>query len=62
VLVGRGPEKLEEVQRTIERGGGHVIPGQCEVSDLASVRRAAKQIIALHLPIVGFLNNATILH
>jgi NAD(P)-dependent dehydrogenase (short-subunit alcohol dehydrogenase family) len=32
----------------------------CDLSDLASVRRAAAEIIALHLPIVGLLNNAGI--
>jgi NAD(P)-dependent dehydrogenase (short-subunit alcohol dehydrogenase family) len=31
------------------------------VSDLASLRRAAAEFIALHLPIVGLLNNAGIM-
>jgi NAD(P)-dependent dehydrogenase (short-subunit alcohol dehydrogenase family) len=33
----------------------------CDVSDIASVRQAAAQIVALHLPIAGLLNNAGIL-
>jgi NAD(P)-dependent dehydrogenase (short-subunit alcohol dehydrogenase family) len=32
----------------------------CDLSDLASVPRAAAEIIALNLPIVGLLNNAGI--
>jgi NAD(P)-dependent dehydrogenase (short-subunit alcohol dehydrogenase family) len=32
----------------------------CDLSDLASVRRAAAEIIALDLPIVGLVNNAGI--
>jgi NAD(P)-dependent dehydrogenase (short-subunit alcohol dehydrogenase family) len=33
----------------------------CDLSDLASVRRAAAEIVALRLPIVGLLNNAGIM-
>jgi NAD(P)-dependent dehydrogenase (short-subunit alcohol dehydrogenase family) len=33
----------------------------CDLSDPASVRRAAAEIIALHLPIAGLLNNAGIM-
>jgi NAD(P)-dependent dehydrogenase (short-subunit alcohol dehydrogenase family) len=33
----------------------------CDLSDLASVRRAAADIIALNLPIIGLLNNAGIM-
>jgi hypothetical protein len=32
----------------------------CDLSDLASVARATAEIIALHLPIAGLLNNAVI--
>ena len=42
--------------QAIERAGGHAVPVVCDMSDLASVRRAAAEIIALHLPIVGLLN------
>ena len=33
----------------------------CDLSDIASVRRAAAEIIALNLPIAGLLNNAGIM-
>ena len=61
VLVGRDRGKLDEVQKTIERKGQHAVSVVCDLSDLASVRRAAAEIIALHLPIVGLLNNAGIM-
>jgi NAD(P)-dependent dehydrogenase (short-subunit alcohol dehydrogenase family) len=60
VLVGRDRGKLNEVQKAIERKGGHAVSVVCDLSDLASVRRAAAEIVALHLPIVGLLNNAGI--
>jgi NAD(P)-dependent dehydrogenase (short-subunit alcohol dehydrogenase family) len=58
VLVGRNSGKLNDVKKEIERLGGHAVPVVCDMSDLASVRRAAAQIIALDLRIVGLLNNA----
>ena len=58
VLVGRDREKLDEVQKSIERKGGRAVSVMCDLSDLASVRRAAAEIIALDLPIAGLLNNA----
>jgi NAD(P)-dependent dehydrogenase (short-subunit alcohol dehydrogenase family) len=58
ILVGRDRRKLDEVQRIIERKGQHAVPVVCDLSDLRSVRRAAAEIIALPLPIVGLLNNA----
>ncbi|MEI9991619.1 MAG: SDR family NAD(P)-dependent oxidoreductase [Rhizomicrobium sp.] len=58
VLVGRSSGKLDDVKTQIERWGGHAVPVLCDMSDLASVRRAAAQIIALDLRIVGLLNNA----
>jgi NAD(P)-dependent dehydrogenase (short-subunit alcohol dehydrogenase family) len=61
VLVGRDRTKLDEVQKTIEQGGRHAVSVTCDLSDLASVRRAAAEIIALKLPIVGLLNNAGIM-
>ena len=58
VLVGRDSGKLNDVKKAIEGLGGHAVAVVCDMSDLASVRRAAAEIIALDLPIVGLLNNA----
>jgi len=60
VLVGRDRRKLDELQQTIEQKGQHAVSVVCDLSDLVSVRRAAAEIIALHLPIAGLLNNAGI--
>jgi NAD(P)-dependent dehydrogenase (short-subunit alcohol dehydrogenase family) len=60
VLVGRDRRKLDELQKAIERNGGHAVPVVCDLSDLGSVKRAAAEIAALKLPIVGLLNNAGI--
>jgi NAD(P)-dependent dehydrogenase (short-subunit alcohol dehydrogenase family) len=61
VLVGRDRGRLVEVQKTIERKGQHAVSVVCDLSDLASVRRAAAEIVALRLPILGLLNNAGIM-
>jgi NAD(P)-dependent dehydrogenase (short-subunit alcohol dehydrogenase family) len=58
VLVGRDVGKLDEVQAAIRKQGRHAVSVVCDLSDLASVRQAVTQIIALDLPIVGLLNNA----
>src|SRR5580700_7679144 len=60
VLVGRDRGKLAEVQKIIEQRGQHAVSVVCDLSDLASVQRAAAEIVALKLPIVGLLNNAAI--
>src|SRR5260370_42282598 len=61
VLVGRDREKLNQLQKEIQRKGGRAVSVVGDLSDLASMRRAAAEIIALHLPIVGLLNNAGIM-
>ena len=61
VLVGRDRQKLDELQKAIEQKGQYPVSVVCDLSDIASVRRAAAEIIALHLPIVGLLNNAGIM-
>ena len=61
VLVGRDRRKLDELQKTITQKGQHAVSVVCDLSDLASVRRAAAEIVALHLPVVGLLNNAGIM-
>jgi len=58
VLVGRDRQKLAGVQRAIEQKGGHAVSVVCDLSDVASARRAAAEIAALHLPVAGLLNNA----
>jgi NAD(P)-dependent dehydrogenase (short-subunit alcohol dehydrogenase family) len=60
VLVGRNREKLDEVRTSIGRGGGRAVSVLCDLSDIASVKRAAAEIIELNLPIAGLLNNAGI--
>jgi NAD(P)-dependent dehydrogenase (short-subunit alcohol dehydrogenase family) len=58
VLVGRDRSKLDDVQKAIELSGGKAVSVVCDLSDLASVQRAAGRIIELGLPIAGMLNNA----
>src|SRR5579863_6195003 len=59
VLVGRDPAKLAELQTLIERRKGRrAVSVVCDLSDIASARRAAKEIAALNLPLAGLLNNA----
>ena len=60
VLVGRDRSKLNEVQREIRGSGGHAVPVECDLSDIAQVRRAAVEIVALQLPLAGLVNNAGI--
>ncbi len=60
VLVGRDKAKLEEVQKAIEKNGQQAVSVVCDLSEPASVQRAIADIIALHLQIVGLLNNAGI--
>jgi NAD(P)-dependent dehydrogenase (short-subunit alcohol dehydrogenase family) len=60
VLVGRDGAKLEEIQKALEKNGQQAVSVVCDLSEPASVRRAVAEIVALHLPIVGLLNNAGI--
>lgn len=61
VLVGRDGTRLADAQKAIERRGGRAISVVCDLSEMASVRRAAAEIIALDLPLAGLLNNAGII-
>ena len=61
VLVRRDRAKLDDLQKTIEHQGQHAVSAVCDLSDLGSVRRAAAEIAALKLPIVGLVNNAGIM-
>ncbi len=61
ILVGRDRRKLDEVQKAIKGKRQQAVSVVCDLSDIASVRQAAAEIIAFHLPIVGLLNNAGIM-
>ncbi|WP_375387110.1 SDR family NAD(P)-dependent oxidoreductase [uncultured Amnibacterium sp.] len=60
VLVGRSPQKLAAVRSEIQAAGGEAVAVVADFSDVVSVRRAAKEVVALDLPIRGVLNNAGI--
>jgi NAD(P)-dependent dehydrogenase (short-subunit alcohol dehydrogenase family) len=60
VMVGREQQKLDELQQVIEQQGGQAVSVLCDLSDIASVRRAAAKIVALGLPLAGLVNNAGI--
>ena len=61
VLVGRDRGRLGEIQKIIKQKGQHAVSVVCDLSDIASVRRSAAEIVALRLPIAGLLNNAGIM-
>jgi NAD(P)-dependent dehydrogenase (short-subunit alcohol dehydrogenase family) len=61
ILVGRDRQKLHALQEHLHRKGRSAVPVVCDLSEIASVRRAAAEIVALGLPIVGLLNNAGIM-
>jgi NAD(P)-dependent dehydrogenase (short-subunit alcohol dehydrogenase family) len=61
VLVGRDGKKLDKVQKAIGQKGQRAVSVVCDLSDIFSVRRAAAEIVARHLPVVGLLNNAGIM-
>jgi NAD(P)-dependent dehydrogenase (short-subunit alcohol dehydrogenase family) len=60
VLVGRDRGRLDAMRQAIVQMGQHAVSVICDLSDLASVGRAAEEIIDLHLLIAGLLNNAGI--
>ncbi len=61
ILVGRSKEKLQQVEKTIKQNGRECHFCCCDISDIASISRAAQQIIQLDLSIGGLLNNAGIM-
>ena len=61
VLVGRDPTSSRECRRLSSKKGQHAVSVVCDLSDIASVRRTAAEIIGLNLPIAGLLNNAGIM-
>lgn len=60
VLVGRDSGKLSKVQKAIQQKKGRAVSVVCDLSDMRSVKRAAADIVALNLPLVGLVNNAGI--
>ena len=58
ILVGRGSKKRDQLKEEIEREGGQAVSVMCDVCDIASVRCAAVNIVELHLPLAGLINNA----
>jgi NAD(P)-dependent dehydrogenase (short-subunit alcohol dehydrogenase family) len=61
VLVGRDRERLNDVEKTIEKEGQNAVSVVCDLSDPTSVVHAAAEITALRLPIAGLLNNAGVM-
>lgn len=61
ILVGRNQDKLNQLQKTLEQKKHKAITVLCDISDIKSVRSAAKEIIQLGFPIAGLLNNAGIM-
>lgn len=61
ILLGRDRQKLGEMQKLIQQQGGDALAVPCDLSDLASVRRAAAEIVSLHIPLAGLVNNAGIM-
>jgi NAD(P)-dependent dehydrogenase (short-subunit alcohol dehydrogenase family) len=60
VLVGRDKRRLEAVRKKIARKGHVAFCVVCDLSEPGSVAQAAREIIALQLPLAGLLNNAGI--
>jgi NAD(P)-dependent dehydrogenase (short-subunit alcohol dehydrogenase family) len=61
ILVGRDRQKLDELQQVIAKRGQRALAVVCDLADLASVRRAAAEILALGLNVAGLVNNAGIM-
>lgn len=61
VLVGRDRNKLDQVRDAIKSKKGNAVAVVCDLSEMSSVWRAARQIVELDLPIAGLLNNAGVM-
>lgn len=58
VLVGRKPEKLQQVTQEISEDGGRVSWQACDIRDEEAVKALVSQVIEAHGPIHGLVNNA----
>ena len=58
VLVGRKPEKLQQVTQEITDDGGHASWQVCDIRDEEAVKALVSQVIQAHGPIHGLVNNA----
>ena len=58
VLVGRDRRKLAETEKLVRGRGGRAVSVVCDLSDPASIKQAAAEILALNLPLAGLFNNA----
>ncbi|MGV8918345.1 MAG: SDR family oxidoreductase [Pseudomonas sp.] len=58
VLIGRKPEKLEQVSGEIREDGGSVSWHACDIREEERVQATVAQIIAERGPIHGLVNNA----
>jgi NAD(P)-dependent dehydrogenase (short-subunit alcohol dehydrogenase family) len=61
VLVGRDRNKLDALQKEIQRKGGEAVSVACDISDVADVRRTTTEILGLNFSLSGLVNNAGIL-
>jgi NAD(P)-dependent dehydrogenase (short-subunit alcohol dehydrogenase family) len=58
ILVARSLDKLEQVQRSIEADGGVAHVYSCDLSDLSSIDKLVKDVLADHGGVDVLVNNA----
>lgn len=57
-LVGRKPEKLQKIAAEIAEDGGKASTHVCDIRQEEAVKQTVADIVALHGPIDGLVNNA----
>ncbi len=60
VLGGRDRGKLKALEQEIRQRGGNAVHVVCGLSDIASVERAAAEVVSFNLPLAGLVNNAVV--
>lgn len=58
VLAARSAGQLEDVAQRIRNAGGEALPVQCDVSQLADLRRLVAETLRVYGAIHGLINNA----